>query len=223
MFFTPIRQSLQKKLDQAVESASKTPPRWVSYGVYWFRFGLGLFMLLTLMLSLFGCAPASPWRKADGKLPDELIGRAITHTSLSMDEAKKTLLFWRIPGKDGNLILFSYNSPDLCGKLGCLYSGYWQQRGADKEVLAGYFDANQPRGSQLFSVGEYSADAHPALPCLKVNQPLSRIKQQRELTLCLSKADEVYRVVQGGVIDRSKEREVQPKPIPPKPKQVESK
>ncbi len=205
MFFTPIRQRLEKCSAWAIASFQQVPPKSVGYGFYWFRIGLGLFMLISLALSLGGCTPATVWQKADGMVETALVEKAITeNTFLPVEEGKKTLVAWKIAGREGDLVLFSYNRPDTCGSLGCLYTGYWEHQGASQRVLAAYFDPNQPAGSQVIQVAGYSAEENQSLPCLQINQPLQKDKQRRQVTYCLSLSGQEYRPIQGGVIDHSK-------------------
>lgn len=203
MFFTPLRQSIGKHLNNAVRILNHTPPRFVSYAFYWFRVGLGIFLLLSLILSLTGCA--SLWQSTNDSIPQPLLERAITeNTQLPVEEAKKSLTARRIAGRDGSLLLFFYNHPGTCGRLGCLFTAYWQHGDTVQRVLSGYFDNNQPAGSQTIQVVEPQTDANSALPCLQINQPLQKNEQLRKLTYCLSLSGEKYRVVSGGIVDQSK-------------------
>jgi len=205
VFFTPIRQRFEKYFAWGIARLQQVPPKPVGYGFYWFRIGLGLFMLLSLALSLSGCSSTTAWQKADGTIDTALIEKAITeNTFLPVEEGKKTLVAWKIAGREGVLVLFSYNRKDTCGSLGCLYTGYWERQGSAQRVLAAYFDPNQPTGGQVIEVSGYSADENQSLPCLQVNQPLQKDQQRRQVTYCLSLSGEQYRPIQGGVIDRSK-------------------
>ena len=76
-----------------------------------------------------GCSSSAatvPWQKATAVVPEPVLEQVIqANTDLDMAQAKETLLAWTVDGKAGKLTLFNFNTPNLCGALGCLYAGYW--------------------------------------------------------------------------------------------------
>jgi predicted membrane metal-binding protein len=110
-------------------STIPAPPRWLWQIGYWFRIGFSLFLLLPVLIGVAGrssIAATVPWRKATAVVPEAVIEQVIqTNTDINVAQAKETLLAWSIDGKEGKLTLFNFNTPNLCGALGCLYTGYW--------------------------------------------------------------------------------------------------
>jgi hypothetical protein len=91
-----------------------------------------------------------------------------TNTDMDMAQAKEPLLAWSVDGKEGKLTLFNFNTPNLCGALGCLYTGYWLRENQPAiEVFQNYLNPNLPANKPLIQVGE---DRGQALPCLEVLQ-----------------------------------------------------
>ncbi|MEH1945531.1 MAG: hypothetical protein V7K77_00810 [Nostoc sp.] len=85
-------------------------------------------------------------------------------------------------GKDGRFAVFNLNTPDVCGALGCLYTGYWLRK--DKpitQVFLSYLNPNLPPGKHLLEVGENRGQA---LPCIKVLQ--TEQEQLRQLNFCFN-------------------------------------
>jgi hypothetical protein len=168
------------------EQQALTPPVWLRWAGYWFRIGLGFFLLFSVLMSMAGCSSseaAVPWQKAAGFIPESLLEQVIqTQTELNVSQAEETLLVWSVEGKDSELALFNFNTPDLCGALGCLYAGYWLREGLPaKEVFLSYLDPNLPVNHSLFQVGENRGQA---LPCLEVLQ--TEQKQLRQLDYCFN-------------------------------------
>jgi hypothetical protein len=158
---------------QAMSStAFSDPPRWLGRVGYWFRIGFSLFLLLSVLLGMTGCSSSAatvPWQPATTVVPEVVLEQVIqAHTDLDVAPAKETLLAWTVDGKAGKLALFNFNTPRLCGALGCLYVGYWlREHQPAVEVFQNYLNPNLPVGKPLFRVGE---DRGQALPCLEVLQ-----------------------------------------------------
>ncbi|NJL35436.1 MAG: hypothetical protein HC840_02045 [Leptolyngbyaceae cyanobacterium RM2_2_4] len=153
-------------------SAIPAPPHWLCQIGYWFRIGFSLFLLLSVLIGAAGCSSSAatvPWREAAAVVPEAVIEQVI-QTNIDMDvaQAKETLLAWTVDGKEGKLTLFNFNTPNLCGALGCLYTGYWlRENQSAVEVFQNYLNPNLPSNKPLFQVGE---DRGQVLPCLKVLQ-----------------------------------------------------
>jgi len=109
------------------------------------------------------------WQKAATAAPATVLEQVIqTNTDLDMAQAKGTLLVWTVDRKAGKLTLFNFNTPNLCGALGCLYAGYWLRENQPAvEVFQNYLNPNLPASKPLFQVGENRGQA---LPCLEVLQ-----------------------------------------------------
>ena len=60
------------------------PPRWLKRLSKWFRVGLGLFILLSVLLSAIGCSRSTsgvPWQQATAVTPSAVIERAIARNT----------------------------------------------------------------------------------------------------------------------------------------------
>ncbi len=148
------------------------PPHWLCQVGYWFRIGFSLFLLLSVLIGAAGCslsAATVPWQKAATAVPETVLEQVVqTNTELDMAQAKENLLVWTVDGKEGKLTLFNFNTPNLCGALGCLYAGYWlREKQPATEVFQTYLNPNLPANKPLFQVGENRGQA---LPCLEVLQ-----------------------------------------------------
>lgn len=162
------------------------PTMRVRYWIHWFRVGLGIFLLLSILMSLGGCslnAATVSWNKAANVVPASVIEQVIVeNTELNTKASAKNILAWSVEGKDGRFAVFNLNTPDVCGALGCLYTGYWLRK--DKpitQVFLSYLNPNLPTGKHLLSVGENRGQA---LPCIKVLQ--TEQEQLRQLNFCFN-------------------------------------
>jgi hypothetical protein len=152
--------------------AIPAPPHWLCQVGYWFRIGFSLFLLLSVLMGIAGCSSSAatvPWREATAVVPEAVIEQVIqTNTDMDVAQAKETLLAWTVDGKEGKLTLFNFNTPNLCGALGCFYTGYWlRENQSAVEVFQNYLNPNLPANKPLIQVGE---DRGQALPCFKVLQ-----------------------------------------------------
>lgn len=167
-------------------SAIPAPPQWLCQVGYWFRIGFSLFLLLSVLIGLAGCSSSAatvPWQKATAVIPEAVIEQVIqTNTDMDVAQAKETLLAWSVDGKEGKLTLFNFNTPNLCGALGCLYTGYWLRENQPAvEVFQNYLNPNLPTNKPLIQVGE---DRGQALPCLEVLQMQG--DRLRQLNYCFN-------------------------------------
>jgi hypothetical protein len=180
-----------------------SPPLWLRQFSRWFRLGLGLFLLLSVLLGTMGCsakAASVPWRKATDIAPKPLIAQVLAqNTAVTGQEAQilaDTMQAWQIQGRDGKLLLFQFNTPNLCGTLGCLYVGVWEREAhSPMQVLSSYLNPNLPPDQPLFEVTQRQSEA--ALPCLKVQQAESA--RLRRHTLCL--VETRYQVVDSRLLE----------------------
>lgn len=179
------------------------PPLWLKQFTRWFRTGLGLFLLLSVLLSLVGCsarATGVPWHQATSIVPKPLVEQVITQntsaTGQEVDAIAKTMQAWQVEGREGKLVLFNFNTPELCGASGCLYVGIWMRKNQPLlQVFSAYLNPNLPRDQLLFERDDRQSDA--ALPCLKVMQEESA--RLRQSVLCM--VENQYQVVDGRLLE----------------------
>lgn len=175
-------------------STLPVPPQWLCRVGYWFRIGFSLFLLLSVLIGVAGCSSSAatvPWQKATTVVPEPVLEQVIqSNTDLDVAQAKETLLAWSVDGKEGKLTLFNFNTPNLCGALGCLYTGYWlRENRSAVEVFQSYLNPNLPANKLLFEVGK---DRGQALPCLEVLQMESdslrdgKAERLRQLNYCFN-------------------------------------
>jgi hypothetical protein len=162
------------------------PPMRIRYWVHWFRVGLSIFLLLSVLCGLGGCslnAATLTWHKAVNLVSSSVVEQVIgENTDLNPQASVDNILAVNVAGKDGKLTIFNFNTPDVCGALGCLYAGYWFKPNQPiTQVFLSYLNPTLPPGKQLLVVGE---NRHQPLPCLKV---LQTDKQQlRQLNFCFN-------------------------------------
>lgn len=186
------------------------PPLWLNRFAWWFRLGLGLFLLLSALLGLAGCGrgTAMSWQPATAVLPQAVLAEVITqNTSLeptAVSQLESTLQAWQVPGKEGNLVVLHFNTPKLCGTLGCLYVGVWvRDQQSPAQVFATYLNPHLPPHESLFTVLETSEHptASPALPCLNVTQMVPGVvsddgnERLQQVTACFN--GKQYRFIDG--------------------------
>lgn len=169
-----------------------TPSAKIVRFVRYFHWSLGIFLLLSTLL-LNGCSNPTTERGIkinwhDGfTAPKPLLELAISeNTSLPTAQLSEVLVA-AIPTqeKDKQLYIFNYNSPTLCGRWGCLYTGYSDRgQGRYSRVLSVYLQPDLPPGKQLISVSSSATTANnSSLPCLDVQQTRSN-RTLQNLTYC---------------------------------------
>lgn len=179
--FSTLSQPLKTTAYQLPE-----PSMRIRYGVYWFRIGFSIFLLLSMILSLVGCSlnvATVNWKKAVDVVSTPVLEQVIRdNTELNTKAAVENILVWDVAVKDDNFRLFNFNSPEVCGALGCLYAGYWFKPNQPiTEVFLSYLNSNLPPGKQLLAVGE---TRNQSLPCIKVLQ--TEKQQLRQLNYCFN-------------------------------------
>jgi hypothetical protein len=162
------------------------PSMRIRYGVHWFRIGFSIFLLLSMILSLVGCslnAGTVNWKKAVDVVSTPVLEQVIRdNTELKTKAAVENILVWDVGVKNGNFRLFNFNTPEVCGALGCLYAGYWfKQNQPITQVFLSYLNPNLPPRKQLLAVGE---NRNQPLPCIKVLQ--TEKQQLRQLNYCFN-------------------------------------
>ncbi len=164
---------------------SKPPKCWMSLA-RWFRFGLGVFLLLSLLLGTVGCSSSAAtlsWQKALSVVPVKSLEQIIQqNTELDPTQAATNVLAWTQERRLGKLVLLDYNNSGVCGAAGCLYTGYLIGKNEQLSlVFSSYLNPNLPQGKPLFQVGDLlNAD----LPCLQVIQVDG--EQLRQMLFCFN-------------------------------------
>jgi len=185
------------------------PPIWLKRFAWWFRIGLGLFLLISSLLGLTGCSVGAadvPWQRAAALVPEPVLEQVITQNSTlsgkAVGQLVQSMQGWKVNGSDGKLIVLNFNTPDLCGALGCLYSGVWLRNDRSAaQVFSVYLDPNLPNGQVLFKVSD-PPQQNQALPCLEVAQ-LDKTQQQlvRRTHLCFN--GQQYQTVDGILLENA--------------------
>ena len=111
----------------------------------------------------------------------------------------ETMQAWEVRGKSDRLVVFNFNTPELCGALGCLYTGMWlREKQPAAQVLSMYLNPNLPEGRSLFEVlGGEGGDRNKKLPCLKVMQ--IEKDRLRQVNLCFNGRQ--YQIVDSQLYD----------------------
>jgi hypothetical protein len=169
-------------------------PQWAATIAYFLRLGLGLFLAVSVALSLLlsGCSvqASSFWSSATSVLESEQVRAIVTeHSSLSFNQISDDWLKKVKAHREGNLLLIDFNSDRLCGQGGCLYVGYLLDKDSQKlsEVLSIRLNPQIPSGISLFEI-DASQAAEP--PCLKIHQ--QELPQRlMEYTFCFNETEYV--------------------------------
>jgi hypothetical protein len=166
----------------------------------WFRFGLGVFLLLSLLLGTVGCSSSAAtvsWHKALSVVSVKTLEQIIQqNTELDPTQAATNVLAWTQSGRLGKLVLLDYNNSGVCGAAGCLYTGYLVAKNKQLSlVFSSYLNPNLPQGKPLFQVGDRNAD----LPCLQVMQVDS--DQLRQMLFCFNGQN--YQLASSQLLDKN--------------------
>lgn len=170
-------QPSQKKLPNPVlNSLNNSQPRVSSFLFIgrWFRFGVVLFLLLSMMLGTAGCTASATtisWTPATRLIPVETVqGIVAENSDLNPQNSASNVLAWAINGQAGRLVIFNFNSPGVCGAGGCLYAGYlFRKNVSTTRVFASYLNDNLPPKRPLIQVVSDPSKTSN-LPCLQVQQ-----------------------------------------------------
>ena len=140
-----------------------------------FRISLAI-TLLVGVLFLSGCSSsvsATSWWQPVGSSRLALLAKqAIAENTQLNPDSFANVLAMNIPAnkqQDRELFLLNYNTNNLCGKLGCLYSIYSQQGQTYKLIWSKYLQPNLPKGESLFTFS-HDASNNPGFACLEVKQ-----------------------------------------------------
>ncbi|MBD2772610.1 hypothetical protein [Iningainema tapete] len=165
---------------------SNPPSCWMSLA-RWFRFGLGVFLLLSLLLGTVGCSSSAAtvsWQNASSVVSVKTLEQIIQqNTELDPTQADADVLAWTQEGRLGKLLILDYNNSGVCGVAGCLYTGYLIGKNEQlSQVFSSYLNPLLPQHQPLFQVGDAPEEpllyerlrqrdrSDAALPCLQVMQ-----------------------------------------------------
>lgn len=175
-----------------ISSSSRNPPAWLNRSAYWFRIGLILFSVITLLLGTTACSSSSsakttlsPWQNAAELTTAETLVQIVqSHSSLTDPQiAIDKMKVWQVKGREGVLNIYDFHQPNLCGKIGCLYVGYlipFDETQVSKEVFTAYLNPNLPPKIPSFQAEAEST--YNGMPCLVVTQQSSN--SQTQLKFC---------------------------------------
>ena len=104
------------------------------------------------------------WKNVEEVTPKYLIKKVITKKSTRYLDIS-SIKVMQIPSNgSGNLYIFDYGSPQLCGAGGCLYSVY---NSDGKTLLEFIANPKLPKSQKLIKVGE---NVNQGFPCLNITQ-----------------------------------------------------
>ena len=104
------------------------------------------------------------WKNVEEVTPKYLIKKVITKKSTRYLDIS-SIKVMQIPSNgSGNLYIFDYGSPQLCGAGGCLYSVY---NSDGKTLLEFIANPQLPKSQKLIKVGE---NVNQGFPCLNITQ-----------------------------------------------------
>ena len=144
-------------------------PLWLSRGVHFFRAGLALFLALSCILGLSGCAASSatPWQPATQFFSQEQVKVVLSENSTLPGSPEQIDRVRALPLQ--NVVALNFNTQELCGLTGCLYALYVQRDRANlpQRVFSGYLNPGLPPGTPLLKQSDQTLNN---LPCLTLNQ-----------------------------------------------------
>ncbi|MFB2880549.1 hypothetical protein [Floridanema aerugineum] len=169
----------------------------------WFRLGVILFLLLSVLLGTAGCstnAATIPWSVATKFVPVETVQTVITeNTRLNPQSTASNVLAWTVDGQAGKLVVFNFNNPGVCGSQGCLHTAYLIKKHTPiVRVFSSYLNPNLPPNRLLFQVTNDPTNTS-VLPCLQVQQPSG--DDIRQLVFCYNSRE--YQLAKSSLIQIS--------------------
>lgn len=169
-----------------------------------FRIGLAI-TLLVGVLFLSGCSSsvsaASWWQPVGSSSLSLLAKQAIAENTQLNPDSFANVLAMNIPAnkqQDQELFLLDYNTDNLCGKLGCLYSIYSRQGQTYKLIWSKYLQPNLPKGESLFTFSQ-DASNNSGFACLEVKQMQGNRLQK--LVYCFD--GKTYRLVNSELFNKT--------------------
>ena len=118
------------------------------------------------------------WENADEVIPKPLLKKVVTQKSTRYLDIS-SIKVMRIPSNgSGDLYIFDYGSPQLCGAGGCLYSVY---NSDGKTLLEFIANPKLPKSQKLIKVGE---NVNQGFPCLTITQIIDTDKLLSQTEFC---------------------------------------
>lgn len=143
----------------------------------WFKWGQLLRLSIAALLmswALSGCATSDvtivEWKDASSIVSSDVLFKVISENTTASSTQVKPLAFVVPLSSVAKLVIFNFNSHELCGQKLCTYVAYdvsGDQARQARQVWQKYLNPNLPPGEHLFSVTKDDATAQP---CLIVNQ-----------------------------------------------------
>ena len=133
----------------------------------------------TLYKSLFKNHSTTTWKNADKVVTKSLLKKVVTKKSTRYLDIS-SIKVMQIPSQSaaGNLHIFDYGSPQLCGAGGCLYSVY---NSDGKTLLEFIANPQLPKSQKLIKVGE---NVNQGFPCLNITQITDTDKLLSQTEFC---------------------------------------
>lgn len=155
--------------------------------VRYFHLSLGIFLLISVLF-LNGCSSRTDGVKISwndtSKVPASLMQLAISENTSLSSTTKSSIKFASVKGQGKRLYLFNYNNSSLCGKLGCLYTGYVDKgKNQYTRVMNLYLQPELEPNQNLISVSSDNYNSNFNLPCLDIQQ-LNDNHTLQKLTYC---------------------------------------
>ena len=188
LFSQPSHKELPNPASNCLNNSQSRVSSFLFIG-RWFRFGVVLFLLLSVLLGTAGCTPSATtisWTPATRLIPVETVqGIVAENSDLNPQNSASNVLAWAVNGQAGRLVIFNFNSPGVCGSGGCLYAGYLFRKNVPphRRVFASYLNENLPPSKPLLQVVSDPSKTSD-LPCLQVQQPSQN--GIRQLFLCFN-------------------------------------
>ncbi len=132
----------------------------------------------TLYQSLLKNHSITSWKNADEVVPKPLLKKVVTKQSTRYLDISSIKVMRIPPQGAGNLYLFDYGSPQLCGAAGCLYSVY---NFDGKTLLEFIANPKLPKSQKLIKVGE---NVNQGFPCLNITQITDTNKLLSQTEFC---------------------------------------
>ena len=136
------------------------------------------FTVSTLYKKFFQNHSITIWKNADEVISKPLLKKVVTKKSTRYLDIS-LIKVMQIPSQSaGNLYIFDYGSPQLCGAAGCLYSVY---NDSGKTLLEFIANPQLPTAQELVKV---SKTAYQGFPCLTITQSINTDKLLSQTKFC---------------------------------------
>jgi hypothetical protein len=173
--------------DQKREFVLPPPSKRLIRWAQWWRLGLSLFLILSVLLGTMGCSiqASTPWQSATAVLPKETLLQIVKQQSSNVPNPEavvtQTMRAWVMKAKQGKVAVFDFNNPGWCGTGGCYYPVYWLKPNNEppQQLMASLFYNRLPKGKSLFQRGKETGSP---VPCLEVWQPEGSSSSRLRLT-----------------------------------------